>query len=1809
MALKEDAIEKQLEQWRFDYDDEPTERYFPAIKKLPAKLKSIAFALLDRDAQGKDLYCDDDEKYEMATQKAGVQRAAFAKLTSADRMKLFKIFSSKLAKLMEKAWVDQAKQCSSHANQPFRSPKDTSSTADARVRWLTNFVENIAEFSDKVIDIKWVVEWGGFALNPWNRDCLVPILVAAVETKGKEGNDVFEILCQIIRNEHPTARMSNHVIGALLSCNRLEGYELVEKTLLAAQRQEGLRESIVNCIPDAHPDAFLRLMKVIRDENLLRFSSVVREINMWFGLQWDSVSVKVIKPYVDEIIEFLETPQARKKALAPKTAEEAETLYRALWATAFFNVADAVPVAAKLLKHKVDEIRYVAAWFLELASTAASAKALRTAMEDENLHIAMQAASATWGYDNSKPDAKHFARLERLYARLPEKPKTLKPIVWPWTELKLERTDIAELMIDGLGNLAPTKLLPYLKGLDSWRFSSVVRLLSKQKKWDQLTRETLFDLTGHASADVREAAFEALKKVTVKPAEREKLEALLNRKSSDLRVQVIAKLREGKDAEVLESADRLLAAGDKGRRLAGLEMLRCMCEEEQLVEESQARAVEYGENRKKLIQEEETQLKVIASMGSDRVTLKDGLGLMNPNDRTPTTKPQKKKVALTSKAATGIVKELEALVHANRKEIAMTDSWGDKEEKPFAEFQSYDFPNRKRDKPMREQWKKFPLAEVWRNWAAKRAAKLKDKDGLDLLRAWQLCSLWDDYRYEELAAWAKKAANGRKAKAVLGEFSRPKLKYLAAIKEILEWLFFDDFPKGAIEFLLDASENAYAHVSQEEIDTLCDPDLERLDGWEYDSRFDDPDWRRNDLYSAWRELLVQLIGHDRSGLNKNQFKRLWEIERFIDHPGSVAPLYNVIGAEAWIRAIKDKLVTRADIIDGLLPAEPDGKVDDLSLLRQLTARSKHAAEAFAACKQLQPIMEEVRERLLEVELERGEARTVATKPALTVGAFRGAATLFRIMEKLGTQKLKMNNSWRKDTEDMRDATFTDLMKSTYPEEQDTQAEFTKLVKAAIKAGYCDETRLLQLAFLAPQWNKFIETYLKWNGFGEGIYWFIAHMDTWSGEAEGAAAEAEGFDGDDDYDEDYEEDFDDDDDDAAFEKPPKLSPWQRLVLERTPLTDEERREGAVDVGWFHRTFEVLGAKRWMAMAEAAKFAANSAQARKAQFLADVLLGNTKKSELVAGIKNKRLKDHVRLLGLLPLENGAKRDKDIKDRYTVLLDYKKYARTLSGLTKPEAMRAQEVGSQNLARLAGYPDPLRLEWAMEAEAVRDLAKGPVSVTKDGVTVSLSINEESKPELTVQRGEKRLKNIPAATRKKHKDILELNERAKELRKSASRIKQSLESAMCRGDSFSASELQGLCNHALIAPQLQKLVLVGEGIVGYPDKGGKALRSFDGKLEPIKKSETLRIAHAHDLLATKKWAKWQAECFQAERIQPFKQVFRELYVVTSQEKKDGDASSRFAGQQIGPRQAMALWGSRGWTTRDEVFKTFHHASIVAEVNFQWDYGTAAEVEGLTLDTVSFRKSDEYKALKLSKVPAYIFSEVMRDVDLVVSVAHRGEVDPEASASTVEMRANLISETCKLLQIKNVKIKKSHVLIDGEYSEYSLHLGSGNVQRLPGGALAILPVHAQHRGRLFLPFADDDPRTAEIISKTLLLARDGEIQDPSILDQLAVPVGKRKIAVADAPEEKTKPKSQAKGKKKATAAAGVAGKKQHFEFDDGKSKKFWAIEIDGSNVTTNWGRIGTNGQSKTKSYDDEASAQAEYDKLVASKTKKGYEEA
>jgi hypothetical protein len=51
------------------------------------------------------------------------------------------------------------------------------------------------------------------------------------------------------------------------------------------------------------------------------------------------------------------------------------------------------------------------------------------------------------------------------------------------------------------------------------------------------------------------------------------------------------------------------------------------------------------------------------------------------------------------------------------------------------------------------------------------------------------------------------------------------------------------------------------------------------------------------------------------------------------------------------------------------------------------------------------------------------------------------------------------------------------------------------------------------------------------------------------------------------------------------------------------------------------------------------------------------------------------------------------------------------------------------------------------------------------------------------------------------------------------------------------------------------------------------------------------------------------------------------------------------------------------------------------------------------------------------------------------------------------------------------------------------------IHKQASGVLCIIPGHFQHRGCIFLPFVDNDPRTAESLPKVLSLAYDDKRSD------------------------------------------------------------------------------------------------------------------
>ncbi|HMA35880.1 MAG TPA: DUF5724 domain-containing protein, partial [Chloroflexia bacterium] len=1437
---------------------------------------------------------------------------------------------------------------------------------------------------------------------------------------------------------------------------------------------------------------------VILEHDLARFSATVRAIDVWFGFAWDSASTTIVNQALAQVLGFLENPESCAAALE---SAEAATVYLALWTLAYADADAAVPLAARFLADAQPARRFVATHLLREIGLPAARQALLPALEDPDLHVAAEAVAALSQAGAELATGDLFERLERALPHFPRH-QVLAPIVWPWYQQAAEQGDLARLLGQSLGARPAARLIPYLPRLDSWSRAQAVEVLAARPDPEPQVRDALLALAGDPSGYVRERVFKVLARLQITPEETMRLEGLLTRKRAALRQAVLTLLLHQPDAAAGASAARLLAMAPPAQRLAGLELLRQLraAGREDAGYRTYAAAYEAAHPQRSATEAE--LLDIILDRQGAVPTLDDALGLLDPARRTPVTPPRPLlptqlagliQQPLVTSAATACIAALDDLVQEHRTVEITLERWTGHTEVTLLGNAGC-LPAPCPDRPAAEDAQRLPLRQQWEAWWAERPAALRDADGHELLRALAPFHRGYSGSYGFSALHEPVGRAHQKATRLLfGDLDMQKLKYPRIVSGILEWLVYLHPQPGAPDLLLDALETSLALVPASALRQLADPAnapdssapdsgfpilpgesplalVEQLvgeDGTDFQDLFatvltgqsdQGRAWWRNQVWLGWLDLARWQRALCPGSWMGSDHVRLWRLLRWLDEQIPSVPRWRPTWAEIWA-AFGAGGATEADLLDYLLGSRGKaGRDRSFHDLGRLTGRKLPPGEADP---RLQALVARCRRRIVTLELRRGDLPTATSAPALALRYAGGVSALVRLLQALGAVPLVRGHIYH----DLgKPAVFSHLIRSTFPSAADTPQVFAM----AVAGAGIPQPRLIELALYAPQWAGYVEHALGWPALADAVWWIHAHTKDrhWAVDQE------------------------------------IRDTWTAQAAERTSLTAQQLSDGAVDVAWFHRVLAALGAERWAAISAAAKYAAGGLGHTRAQLFAAALEGRITPAELIGRIQAKRHGDSVRALGLLPLVIAAP-EAEVQERYQIIGEFVRTSRKFGPGRQANEKLAATIGLENLARTAGYADPLRLTWAMEARSLADFAAGPQVVTAGACVVSLAIGDDGTPLLTIHKGGKRLKAIPAAARK-DPDVIALRARQREIRRQGARMRAALEAAMCRGDSFQGRELQALCAHPVLAPLLARLVFSGPAGAGYPVAGGQALESHDGGQLPVAADDLLRIAHPHDLLAGGAWSLWQRECFARERIQPFKQIFRELYLLTPAETTDGTISRRYAGHQVQPRQATALLGARGWISDPEegVRRTFHDAGLTVQLTFLYGFGTPAEVEGLTLDGVQFTRRGEWRPLPLAEVPPRIFSEVMRDLDLVVSVAHRGGIDPEATASTVEMRAGLVRESCALLGLGNVRVQGSHALVAGRLGGYSVHLGSAQVHRQPGGALCIVPVHSQHRGRLFLPFADDDPRTAEVLSKVLLLARDTEIKDPTILEQL-----------------------------------------------------------------------------------------------------------
>lgn len=547
-------------------------------------------------------------------------------------------------------------------------------------------------------------------------------------------------------------------------------------------------------------------------------------------------------------------------------------------------------------------------------------------------------------------------------------------------------------------------------------------------------------------------------------------------------------------------------------------------------------------------------------------------------------------------------------------------------------------------------------------------------------------------------------------------------------------------------------------------------------------------------------------------------------------------------------------------------------------------------------------------------------------------------------------------------------------------------------------------------------------------------------------------------------------------------------------------------GVLDVGAVRSALAQAGddlARRALALIRQAKIGADSVT-----FLIEAAAG-WNRAAVEKGLP-KRNQVALRAYGLLPLERGQD---EVLERYLFITRFARESRQFGPQRQANEQAAAQAALANLAQVAGYADATRLEWAMEARLSQDVAPEERTWTAGEYTVRLTLTE-SGPALEVRRSGSRLKSVPAALRRSEQ-YGEMKEALAQLRGQLARLRATLEDLMASGEALSPADLETLLRMPAGRTLLARLILRDEGgTLGLLDPDGPALCTADGAHRPVE--GTVTIAHPYHLFQAGELAAWQREIVHRRIVQPFKQAFRELYVLTPAEEETRTYSNRFAGHALDPRVVTQLLQARGWRIESGdgvlVSRPFPALRLQAVFDFPDAGHFLSETDVITSDRISFwpyplppghwRAPDEAR-LPLAEIPPLVFSEVMRDADLIVSVAQRSG-EARLSAEAYQRRGELVTALLEELGLPGVRVEGHFAYVQGRLARYRVHLGSAAIHIEPGNYLCIVPAGwGQRHEQLFLPFADEgDAKTSEAISKILLLLNDDKIKDESILRQI-----------------------------------------------------------------------------------------------------------
>ena len=452
----------------------------------------------------------------------------------------------------------------------------------------------------------------------------------------------------------------------------------------------------------------------------------------------------------------------------------------------------------------------------------------------------------------------------------------------------------------------------------------------------------------------------------------------------------------------------------------------------------------------------------------------------------------------------------------------------------------------------------------------------------------------------------------------------------------------------------------------------------------------------------------------------------------------------------------------------------------------------------------------------------------------------------------------------------------------------------------------------------------------------------------------------------------------------------------------------------------------------------------------------------------------------------------------------------------------------------------------------------------TFDDVTAELTIPDTKSTEIVWKNAAGKIqKSVPAKVK------IDFAEDLKELKAAEKDIQKMLPAQAERIDQLYLQQKEWplavwrerYLDHPLVGVMARRLIWrfrAGEGMQDGIWQDG-AMSGRDGRALDLTPETRVTLWHPLDVAPAEIQA-WRLGLEEKQIRQPFKQAHREIYLLTPAEEATRVYSNRFAAHVLRQHQFNALAIGRGWKNKLRLMVDDSYPPACVNLE-KWnlraefwiegagnEYGTDTNDSGtylhLTTDQVRFyplaapqreahaggggyapaRRVGEDAAVPLTEIPALVFSEVMRDVDLFVGVASVGN-DPNWNdggpqgryrdywnqvsfgdlGATAQTRKAILERLVPRLKIaEKCSFLEKFLVVRGALHTYKIHLGSGNILMSPNDQyLCIVASRSAtaSNDKVFLPF-EGDQVMATILSKALLLADDEKIRDETINRQI-----------------------------------------------------------------------------------------------------------